>query len=222
MRLALVPLIFVASALLGANSFCTAQVRPAAALPARDVSLIDPNRSPSVPPATPQGKDVSVLHGTRVSDPYRWLESPNDPSVQKWIAAQNAHTEAVLAAMPDGKAMTARVQQLAITSTTRSDPLLAHGTLFYMQETPPQPQPLLMAQPWPNGEPRVLVDLNANGGNTAITNYWPSPNARYLAYGTAEGGSELTTIHVLDVATGKVLADALPWAGGGTTPQGLA
>ncbi|MGC1546921.1 MAG: prolyl oligopeptidase family serine peptidase [Rhodanobacter sp.] len=174
------------------------------------------------PPTTPTHAASSTLHGVTVNDPYRWLENPSDPLVQSWIKAQNAYTEAVLAAMPDGKAMTVRVQQLAITSTTRSSPLLAGGTLFYMQETPPQPQPQLMAQQWPDGKARVLVDLNANGGNTAITEYWPSPSGRYLAYGTAEGGSELTTIHVLEVATGKVLSDALPWAGGGTTPQGLA
>ncbi|GAB2572792.1 prolyl oligopeptidase family serine peptidase [Dyella jejuensis] len=176
----------------------------------------------SKPPASPAHPASSSLHGTTVDDPYRWLENPQDPAVQAWIKAQNEHTDAVLAAMPDGKAMNARVQQLAITSTTRSSPELAGGTLFYMQETPPQPQPQLMAQAWPGGKARVLVDLNAGDGNTAITGYWPSPSGRYLAYGTAEGGSELTTLHVLDVATGKVMGDALPYAGGGTTPQGVA
>jgi prolyl oligopeptidase len=114
------------------------------------------------------------------------------------------------------------VQQLAVTSTTRSGPTLAGGTLFYLQQTPPQPQPVLIAQAWPDGAAKVLVDLNAEHGGTAITAYWPSPHGRYLAYGTAEGGSELTTIRVLDVRTGKTLPDTLPWAGGGTTPQGLA
>lgn len=109
MRLVFVHLIVISAALAGASSWCAAQVQPAAAPRARDVSLIDPNRPVSMPPTTPQGKDDSELHDTRVSDPYRWLENPNDPTVQKWIAAQNAHTEAVLAAMPDGKAMTARV-----------------------------------------------------------------------------------------------------------------
>lgn len=179
-------------------------------------------RQTTKPPATPTHDASTTLHGVTVADPYRWLENPADPAVQDWIKAQNAYTEKVLAAMPDGKAMNARVQQLAITSTTRSSPLLAGGTLFYLQETPPQPQPQLMAQAWPDGQPRVLVDLNAAGGGTAITGYWPSPSGRYLAYGTAEGGSELTTIHVLDVKTGQTLPDALPWAGGGTTPQGLA
>jgi prolyl oligopeptidase len=42
-----------------------------------------------------------------------------------------------------------------------------------------------------------------------------------VAYGTAEGGSELTTIHIQDVTTGATLPDALPYAGGGTSPQAL-
>ncbi|HEY8586756.1 MAG TPA: prolyl oligopeptidase family serine peptidase [Rhodanobacter sp.] len=177
---------------------------------------------PVPPPASPQHAAASVLHGVTVADPYRWLEDPAAPAVQQWIQAQNRHTEAALAAMPEGKSLTARVRQLAITSTTRSGPMLAGGTLFYLQQTPPQPQPVLVAQAWPDGAVKTLVDPNATDSGSAITAYWPSPRGRYLAYGTAEGGSELTTIHVLDVASGKTLPDTLPWAGGGTTPQGLA
>ena len=176
----------------------------------------------AAPPASPTYAAESVVHGVQVPDPYRWLENPDDPAVRQWIAAQNAYTEATLAAMPEGKALTARVQQLAITSTTRSGPTLAGGTLFYLQQTPPQAQPVLVAQGWPDGAAKTLVDPNADSGGTAITGYWPSPRGRYLAYGTAEGGSELTTIRVLDVASGRTLPDTLPWAGGGTTPQGVA
>lgn len=174
------------------------------------------------PPASPRHDVTAVIHGTTVHDPYRWLEHPGDARVQAWIAQQNRHTESVIGAMPAGKVLARRVRELAVTSTTRSSPLLAGGTLFYLRETPPQPQPVLVAQAWPHGKARVLVDLNKASGNVAITGYWPSPHGRYLAYGTAEGGSELTTLHVLDVKTGKTLPDTLPWAGGGTTPQALA
>lgn len=176
----------------------------------------------TTPPSTARHAAASMLHGVTVADPYRWLEDPDAPAVQRWIAAQNAHTEAVLGAMAEGKALTARVQQLAITSTTRAGPVLAGDTLFYLQHTPPQAQPVLIAQSWPDGRARTLVDVNRERGNRAITGYWPSPKGRYLAYGTAEGGSELTTLHVLDVRSGRELADTLPWAGGGTTPQGVA
>jgi prolyl oligopeptidase len=175
----------------------------------------------TTPPATPQRMVSETLAGVPVNDPYRWLENPESPEVKQWIEAQNAYTESTIGAMPLGKALTARIRELAITSTTRSSPELAGGTLFYFENTPPQPQPVLVAKAWPDGEPRTLVDLNKGDGNTAITAYWPSPSGRYLAYGTAEGGSELTTIHILDTTTGKALADELPWAGGGTTPQAL-
>ncbi|MBD8880084.1 S9 family peptidase [Rhodanobacter sp. 7MK24] len=214
------PVLVLSIALLAGIAACAADAQQIPEPPQHDVSLIDGHGSQL--PASPQRDDASVLHGVRVPDPYRWLEDGDAPAVRQWIAEQNRYTDYTLGTMPDGKALNARVQQLAITSVTRSSPLLAGGTLFYLQETPPQPQPQLIAQPWPDGAPRVLVDLNASGGNTAITGYWPSPSGRYLAYGTAEGGSELTTLHVLDVATGKTLRDALPWAGGGTTPQGVA
>jgi prolyl oligopeptidase len=196
-----------------------AQVPPAAR-PAHEVALIDPAHA--LPPATPQHAASSVLHGVTVRDPYRWLEHADDPVVREWIAAQNTYTEAELATMPQGADLTARVRELAITSTTRSGPRLAGGTLFYMQQTPPQAQPVLIAQVWPDGAARTLIDPNDADGGTAIVAYWPSPSGRYLAYGTAEGGSELTTIRVLEVASGKALDDVLPWAGGGTTPQTLA
>ncbi|RAP56932.1 prolyl oligopeptidase family serine peptidase [Oleiagrimonas sp. MCCC 1A03011] len=189
-----------------------------------EMTLLDTKAPPPdvPPPHTARHAASSTLHGVVVQDPYRWLENPGDPAVQRWIKAQNGYTEHVIDAMPGNAALSKRVRELAITSTTRSAPEMAGGTLFYMQETPPQPQPVLMAQAWPNGKARALVDLNKDGGGEAITAYWPSPSGRYLAYGTAKGGSELTTIHVLDVKTGKRLDDTLPYAGGGTTPQALA
>jgi prolyl oligopeptidase len=176
----------------------------------------------NLPPPTVKHPVHETLAGQSVDDPWRWLEDGSNQEVKSWIEAQNAYTEKSIAAIGAGKSLTERVKQLSITSTTRSGPMLAGGTLFFMQHTPPQSQPVLMAQAWPKGEPRVLVDLNANGGGTAMTGYWPSPSGRYLAYGTAEGGSELTTLHVLDTTNGKTLPDSLPWAGGGTTPQGVA
>jgi prolyl oligopeptidase len=174
------------------------------------------------PPPTPKHLVAETLAGQPVNDAYRWLENPDAADVTTWIDAQNAYTESTIGAMPLGKTLSARIRELAITSTTRSSPTLAGGTLFYFENTPPQPQPVLVAKAWPDGPTRTLVDLNQGEGNTAITEYWPSPSGRYLAYGTAEGGSELTTIHILDTTNGKALGDVLPLAGGGTTPQALA
>jgi prolyl oligopeptidase len=174
------------------------------------------------PPPTAQHEVVETYYGVPVHEPYRWLENADAPAVKQWIDAQNAYTEAVMTGFADREAIARRVGELALTSTQRSDPKIAAGVLFYLRQTPPQPQPVLVAEGWPKGEPRVLVDTNSAGGNIAITDYWPSPDGRRVAYGTAQGGDENTTIHFVDVADGKVAADALPYAGGGTTPQALA
>jgi len=178
-------------------------------------------RNTAAPP-TPLQDVLDTYHGTRVHDPYRWLEDADATAVKRWIDAQNAHTDAVMSVYKDAPAIIERVGALALTSTLRSDPHIVGGVLFYLRQTPPQPQAALVAEGWPHGQPKVLVDPNATDGNTAITRYWPSPDGKRVAYGTAEGGTENTTIHFVDVADGKIAADALPYSGGGTSPQALA
>jgi prolyl oligopeptidase len=178
--------------------------------------------APPGPPATAEHDVVRSYHGKQVHDPYRWLEQADAPEVGKWIDAQNAYADGIMSAFRDQGAIVKRVGQLALTSTQRSDPEIAGNMLFYMRQTPPQPQAVLVSEPRAGAAARVLVDTNASQGNSAITNYWPSADGRQVAYGVAEGGTESTTIHFVDVASGKVAADALPYAGGGTTPQALA
>jgi prolyl oligopeptidase len=185
-------------------------------------ALIDTqHEAPAIPPPTRRDSITETFFGTAVRDPYRWLEDARAPAVKQWIAAQNAYTEKVMDGFAGAKAIARCVGELALTSTQQFDPEIAGGTLFYLRQTPPQPQAVLVAKAWPAGSAKVLVDPNAVADTPAITGYWPSPDGKYVAYGTAEGGNEETTIHFIEVATGKLLADALPHAGGGTTPQAL-
>lgn len=189
----------------------------------RSVPLLADRTSAVHPPASPREDAGTDWHGERVADPWRWLEDGAAPAVKYWIQAQNEYTEATVAAMPGAAALSERIRALAVASTTRSAPRIVHGRLWYQRHVPPAAQPVLVSEPWPQGGDAVVhIDPNAAGGGTAVTGYWPAPDGRHLAWGTAEGGSELTTLHVLDLETGTRLADTLPWAGGGTTPQGLA
>ena len=199
-----------------------AQTAPPATSAGLGYALIDTRHEvPPMPPPTLKHDVSETFFGSVVHDPYRWLEDADAPAVKQWIAAQNAYTEKVMDSFKDRKAIAKRVGELALTSTQQSDPEIVGDTLFYMRQTPPQPQAVLVAQAWPNGKARVLVDPNGANGSVAITGYWPSPDGKYVAYGTAEGGNEETTIRFIEVATGKNLQDALPRAGGGTTPQAL-
>ena len=173
-------------------------------------------------PATRKGDESKTYHGVKVPEPYHWLEAAEDPEVKAWIEAQNAYAEGQLSAYPGREAMATRITELALTAPTRTSPELARKTLLFMKDSPPAPQPVLMAQAWPGGEEKVVVDTNADENPSAIAHFWPSPSGRYVAYGTAVGGSELITIFFVEVATGKKLGDVLTNAGGGTTPASLA
>jgi prolyl oligopeptidase len=52
----------------------------------------------------PVARKVDVVddyHGTKVADPYRWLEDPSSPGYREWIDAENTLTERVLSTIPD-------------------------------------------------------------------------------------------------------------------------
>lgn len=173
-------------------------------------------------PKTRTTTDARSYHGIAVPDPYHWLEKADDPEVKAWIEAQNTYAEAHLSQYSGREALAQRITELALTAPARTSPQLAGRTLLFMKDSPPSPQPVLVAQEWPGGKEKVLVDTNADKSSSAITNFWPSPSGRYVAYGTAVGGSELTTIFFVETSTGKRLPDVLTDAGGGTTPPALA
>ena len=49
--------------------------------------VTQPSTAPAYP-ATPRPDLVDDFHGTPVPDPYRWLESADDPRTTDWLADQ--------------------------------------------------------------------------------------------------------------------------------------
>jgi prolyl oligopeptidase len=54
---------------------------------------------------------------------------------------------------------------------------------------------------------RVLVDANALAADGTVSLDWfqPSDNGQFVAYGTSEGGSEMSTLHVIETRSGVIL-----------------
>ena len=172
-------------------------------------------------PTTKTVPHSKSYHGISVPDPYHWLQSSKDPAVKTWIEAQNRYAESELAKYSGRESLAKRITELSLTAATRTSPRMAGQTLLFMKDAPPAAQPVLVSQVWPGGAEKVLVDTNKDKNPSAVTDFWPSPSGKYVAYGTAVGGSELTTIFFVETSTGKRLADVLPQAAGGTTPAAL-
>ncbi len=180
------------------------------------------NKENNEAPASKKDTVVTNYFGTEVSDPFRWLEDNNDPEVQQWIADQNKYADKTLSGFPEADKIENRIKELEQTGIEQYSPKLMKDQLYFMQMTPPQAQAVVAVKSWPEGNAKVLVDPNTMGNDVAITGFWPSPNGDYLAYATAEGGTEAATIHIRDLKSGKDLSDSLVSAGGGATPAGMA
>jgi prolyl oligopeptidase len=164
------------------------------------------------PPVSRRKPVVEFLHGIAVEDPYRWLEDSASAEVASWTDDQESYARAHLDARPGRDAIRSRLKSLFSIGTI-APPLPHRGRYFYQKRTGTQEQPVLYVREGHSGEDRVLLDparLSADA-TSALDWTYPSPDGRLLAYGVSEGGSEKSTLRVLDVDTGRDLPDVIPF-----------
>src|SRR5262245_35249393 len=63
-------------------------------------------------PTTKKGDTVDDYSGTKVADPYRWMEDLDAKEVADWIGAQNAVTFAYLEKLPTRDRFKQRITEL--------------------------------------------------------------------------------------------------------------
>jgi prolyl oligopeptidase len=177
-------------------------------------AVVTANDAPIKYPQTRRGDQVDVYHGTRVADPYRWLEDDvrKSDEVRQWVEAENAVTFAYLEKIPQRDGIKKRLTDLW-NYERYSVPFKAGGRYFYSRNDGLQNQSVFYTLDRLDGEPRLLLDPNAwsKDGTVALTGTAVSDDGKYLAYGVAEAGSDWQTWKVLDVASARPLGDELKW-----------
>ena len=155
---------------------------------------------------------VDDYHGTRVPDPYRWLEDPDSPESRAWIAAQNQLTEAYLAAIPARTTIRDRLTKLW-NYPRYGAPFRKARRYFFFKNDGLQNQSVLYTQRSLSADPETLLDPNllAADGTVALSTLAVSEDGRLLAYGTSASGSDWEEFRVRDVATATDRPDHLRW-----------
>ena len=165
-------------------------------------------------PPTKRVEQVDVYHGVKVADPYRWLETDvrQSKEVAAWIAAQNRVTQAYLAGIPQRDAIRRRLTELW-NYPQYSSPFKEGGRYFYFKNDGLQNQSVLYTMDSLEGKPRVLLDPNtwSKDGAAALGGLSASEDGRHLAYCRADAGSDWQTWFVLEIDSGRQLADAVRW-----------
>jgi prolyl oligopeptidase len=166
-----------------------------------------------MPPATAIRPVNDVHWGTAVTDNYRYLENLKDPEVQAWMHAQADYTRAQIDRLPGRGALLERIHALANTDARRGGFMQRGQRYFYQLLEPGAQQPRLYYRDGLAGAEHLLIDpgtLGAGSGtHYALDYYVPSWDGKRLAYGLSAGGSEASTLHVLEVDSGKVLDEAI-------------
>jgi len=174
------------------------------------------------PLAYPVTKKVDVVDdyfGTKVADPYRWLEDNDSPEVAQWVKDENKVTFEYLDRIPYRKALFDRLSKLynypKIGAPTR------RGEWFVFSKNDGlQNQSVYYIQKGLDGAPELLLDPNkfSTDGTSRLGAFSWSPKGKYVLYGVSKGGSDWNDLYVLDVATKKPLTDHIEWVknGGGS------
>jgi prolyl oligopeptidase len=162
------------------------------------------------PPAAPRVDLVETLHGVAVADPFRPLEDDRADNVSAWAWAQQARTEAVLAALPERARVRAQLESLW-EYPREGVPSRYGGRVFFVRYDGRQAQHVWWVRDQPDAPARLLIDPNlwSEDGTISLGAFSPSPDGALVGYSRRVSGSDWTTLHVLDVATGRDLPDVI-------------
>jgi len=157
-------------------------------------------------------EQVDDYHGTKVADPYRWLEDDTSPETAAWVIAQNAITFPYLERIPYRAALLERVMQLndyeRYSAPSRKGPYF-----FFSKNSGLQNQSVVYIQKGLDGASDVLLDPNAwsADGTVQLSAFAPSKDATYAVYGISKSGSDWQQYKVMELATKRTLDDTLEW-----------
>ena len=163
-------------------------------------------------PTTRQVEQFDTYHGTRVADPYRWLEDDNAAETKAWVKAQNSVTDRYLAAMAQRQPVRQLYTEL-FNFERFGTPFKEGGRYFWTRNDGLQQQSVLLTATSLSATPTVALDPNtlSKDGTVALTGTVPSRDGKLLAYGVAKAGSDWQVWRVRDLASGKDLADVVDW-----------
>ena len=165
-------------------------------------------------PATRKDTTVGDTYfGTKVKDPYRWLEDDQSAETKDWVQKQNIVTFGYLSQIPYRDKVRKRLEQIW-NYEKYGTPFKEGGKYYFFKNDGLQNQNVLYVQDNLDSEPRMLLDPNtfSADGTTSLQEIDFSKDGNYFAYSISKGGSDWRTIFVKDLRTNQLLPDQIEWA----------
>jgi len=163
-------------------------------------------------PVTAKEDQVDDYFGTKVADPYRWLEDDTTAQTAQWVKAQNAVTFGFLEQIPYRQKIQDRLTKIWDYPKV-SAPYKEGGRYYYSRNNGLQNQFVQFSKETLDGEERLVLDPNtfSEDGTVSLTNFSPSEDGKYIGYGISRGGSDWNEFFVMNAGDLQKLEDHLFW-----------
>ncbi|MFL9831160.1 prolyl oligopeptidase family serine peptidase [Flavobacterium sp. ST-87] len=160
-------------------------------------------------PETRKDNTVEEYFGTKVNDPYRWLEDDRSDETAAWVKAENKVTNAYLEQIPFRKQLKERLEKLWNYEKIGA-PFIEGDFTYYFKNNGLQNQSVLYRKDT-QGNETVFLDPNtfSKDGTTSLGEFAFSKDGSKMAYSISEGGSDWRKVIIMDALSRKILEDTL-------------
>lgn len=165
------------------------------------------------PPATRMDNVTDDYFGTKVTDPFRWLEDQNSAETRAWIDKENEYTNSIIGKLPGRDALRSRLSALFKVDSIGM-PTEHGGRYFFSKRAANEDQAKLYMRQRATGQDEVLVDpMPLSADHTSSVHFDAISNdGLMIAYAVQQGGADESTPHFMEVATRRELTDTFPVA----------
>ncbi|APG60757.1 prolyl oligopeptidase family serine peptidase [Christiangramia salexigens] len=161
-------------------------------------------------PETKKVDTITDYFGTKVKDPYRWLENDRSEETGNWVEAQNKVTFNYLEQIPYRSKLKERLTRLWDYEKL-SAPFTEGDYIYYFKNDGLQDQSVLYRRKGETGEARIFLNPNkfSEDGTTSLAGMSFSKDGSKVAYAISEGGSDWRKVIVMNAEDKKVLGDTI-------------
>ncbi|WP_197705862.1 prolyl oligopeptidase family serine peptidase [Filimonas lacunae] len=163
-------------------------------------------------PATKKSEQSDDYFGTKVNDPYRWLEDDNSDLTKQWVKEQNTVTNDYLSKIPFRNQVKQRLEALW-NYPKYSSPFKKGKYYYFYKNNGLQNQSVLYRQEGLNGVQELFLDPNSLSadGTAALGALSFSKNGKYMAYTVAQSGSDWQTGYIMNTETRQLLTEKIEY-----------
>jgi prolyl oligopeptidase len=160
----------------------------------------------------PETKKIDVtddFFGTKVTDPYRWLEDDTSAETKEWVTEENEVTQNYLAQIPYRDAIKNKLTDLW--NYEKFTAPFKEGEYTYFYKNDGLQNQFVLYRHKGEEESEVFLDPNkfSNDGTSSLAGIAFSKDGSLAAYQISEGGSDWRKVVILKTQDKSIIGDTL-------------